>query len=112
VFKQVNFGPEIQPTIYCNNEQTVGIVKKEEEWLHTKLRHVDTHQMWVRQEVQEGQLHMEWCPTAEIPADGLTKSLVRQKHAEFVRQLGLENVHQLLSAHVDTPELAELQHWY
>jgi hypothetical protein len=108
VFKQVNFGPEIQPTIYCNNEQTVGIVKKEEERLHTKLRHVDTHQMWVRQEVQEGRLHMEWCPTAEIPADGLTKSLVRQKHAEFVRQLGLENVHQLLSAHVDTPELAEL----
>jgi hypothetical protein len=112
VFKQVNFGPEIQPTIYCNNEQTVGIVKKEEERLHTKLRHVDTHQMWVRQEVQEGRLHVEWCPTAEMPADGLTKSLVRQKHAEFVRQLGLENVHQLLSAHVDTPEPAELRHWY
>jgi hypothetical protein len=47
----------------------------------------------VRQEVQQGQLQVEWFPTAEIPADGLTKSLVRQKHAEFVRQLGLENVH-------------------
>jgi hypothetical protein len=112
VFKQVNFGPETQPTIYCNNEPMVRIVKKEEEQLHTKLRHVDTHQMWVRQEVQEGWLYVEWCPTAEMPADGLTKSLVRQKHAEYVRQLGLENVYQLLSAHVDTPEPAELQHWY
>jgi hypothetical protein len=55
---------------------------------------------------------VEWCPTAEMPADRLTKSLIRQKHAEFVRQLGLENVHQLLSAHVDTPEPAELRHWY
>jgi hypothetical protein len=54
----------------------------------------------------------EWCPTAEMPADGLTKSLVRQKHAEFVRQLGLENIHQLLTAQVHTPEPAELGHWY
>jgi hypothetical protein len=112
IFKHVKFDPEIQPTIYCDNEQTVGIVRKEDERLHTKLRHVDTHQMWVRQEVQEGRLYVEWCPTAEMPADGLTKSLVRQKHAEFVRQLGLENICQLLTTQVDTPEPAELRHWY
>ena len=68
--------------------------------------------MWVRQEVQKGRLLVEWCPTAEMPADGLTKSLVRQKHAEFVRQLGLENVHQLLTAQVDTPDPVELRHWH
>ncbi|KAF7452722.1 hypothetical protein A1F99_045000 [Pyrenophora tritici-repentis] len=78
VFQHIKFDLEVQPTIYCDNEQTVGIVKKEDERLHTKLRHVDTHQMWVRQEVQEGRLCVEWCPTAEMPADGLTKSLVRQ----------------------------------
>jgi hypothetical protein len=66
--------------------------------------------MWVRQEVQQRRLQVERCPTAEMPADRLTKSLVRQKHAEYVRQLGLENVHQLLSAQVDTPEPAELRH--
>jgi hypothetical protein len=75
VFNYVKFNPEIQLIIYGNNEQTVEIVKKEDERLHTKLRHVDTHQMWVR-------------------------------------QLGLENVHQLLTAQVNTPEPAELQHWY
>ena len=112
VFQHIKFDPEIQPTIYCNNEQKVGIVKKEDKRLNTKLRHVDTHQMWVRQEVQEGRLYVEWCPTAEMPADGLTKSLVRQKHAEFMRQLGLENVRQLLTSQVNTPEPAELRHWY
>jgi hypothetical protein len=45
VFRHVKFNPEIQPTIYCNNEQTVGRVKKEDKRLHTKLRHVDTHQV-------------------------------------------------------------------
>jgi hypothetical protein len=112
VFQHVKFNLEVQPTIYCDNEQTVGIVKKEDERLHTKLRHVDTHQMWVRQEVQEGRLYVEWCPTAQMPADGLTKSLVRQKHAEFVRQLGLENVRQLLTTQDNTPEPTELRHWY
>ncbi|KAG9384230.1 hypothetical protein A1F94_006141 [Pyrenophora tritici-repentis] len=112
VFQHIKFDLEVQPTIYCDNEQTVGIVKKEDERLHTKLRHVDTHQMWVRQEVQEGRLCVEWCPTAEMPADGLTKSLVRQKHAEFVRQLGLGNVRQLLTTQVDTPEITELRHWH
>lgn len=45
-------------------------------------------------------------------ADRLTKSLARQKHTEFVRQLGLENVRQLLTDLVKTPEPAELGHWY
>jgi hypothetical protein len=68
--------------------------------------------MWVRQKVQQRRLQVEWCPIAEMPADRVTKSLVRQKHAEYVRQLGFENVHQLLSAQVATPEPAELRHWY
>ena len=112
MFNHVKFDPGIQLIIYCDNEQTVRIVKKEDERLHTKLRHVDTYQMWVRQEVQKGRLQVEWCPTAEMPADGLTKSLARQKHAEFVRQLGLDNAHQLLTTQVDTPEPVELRHWH
>jgi hypothetical protein len=50
ICQHVKFDPEIQPIIYCDNEQTVGIIEKDER-LHTKLRHVNTHQMWVRQEV-------------------------------------------------------------
>jgi hypothetical protein len=45
-----------------------------------------------------------------MPTDRLTKSLIRQKHAEFVRQLSLDNVHQLVTAQVDTLELVELRY--
>jgi hypothetical protein len=48
IFKYIKFDPEIQPMIYYDNEQTVKIVKKEDKRRHTKLRHVDTHQIWVR----------------------------------------------------------------
>ena len=65
--------------------------------LVTKLKHVDIHQHWLRQEVQEKRLQIEWLPTAEMPADGLTKALPRQKHDEFVRQLRLADLTTLLS---------------
>jgi hypothetical protein len=49
-----------------------------------------------------------------MPADGLTKILVRQKHAEFVRQLGLTDVKDcLLKAEgLDSPDPASLTHWH
>jgi len=57
--------------------------------LDTKLKHVDVHQLWLRQEVEAGRIHVNWVPTAQMPADGLTKILPPQKHENFVAQLGL-----------------------
>jgi hypothetical protein len=53
--------------------------------LVTKLKYVDIYNHWLRQEVQNGNLSIEWISTSEIPTDGLTKALPRQKHDEFVR---------------------------
>ena len=67
-------------------------MQKETPVLATKLRHVDIHQHWLRQEVQASRVHITWVPTSQMPADGLTKTLTRQKHEEFVRQLGLVDI--------------------
>jgi hypothetical protein len=84
--------PDVVSTIWCDNQQTVGIVTKAEEKLQTKLKHVDIHQLWLRQEVEAERLYVDWKPTAYMPADGLTKVLPQQKHAQFIKQLGLEDV--------------------
>jgi hypothetical protein len=84
------------PIIWCDNQQTVGIATKREEKLNTKLKHVDTHQSWIRQEVSHGRLTVQWIPTADMPADGLTKILPKQKHIQFVRQLGLVDIKRLI----------------
>ena len=65
--------------------------------LVTKLKHIDIHQHWVRQEVQEKRLQIDWVPTSEMLADGLTKALPRQRHEEFIRQLRLVDISTLLS---------------
>ena len=115
LFNHIKLDLDVKPVIYCDNQQTVGIVTRQEDKLRTKLRHVDTHQMWLRQEVQQQRMHVAWCPTADMPADGLTKTLVRQKHSRFVEQLGLESVERYIterSKGSNTPDLAELTGWY
>ncbi|KAI1665786.1 Pol protein [Pyrenophora tritici-repentis] len=100
LFDQLNFKTDITPVIYCDNKQTVGIVTKATERLQTKLKHVDIHQLWLRQAVERGEVNVQWISTAQMPADGLTKALPKQKHVNFTRQLGLEDItKRLLSLH-------------
>ncbi|XP_044715991.1 polyprotein [Hirsutella rhossiliensis] len=77
------------PAIQCDNQQTIRLLTQEMVTLVTKLRHVDIHHHWLRQEVQNGNLQVDWMPTAHMAADGLTKALQGQKFAEFQRQIGL-----------------------
>lgn len=91
-FKGISLTLNCKPTIWCDNQQTVGIVTKSQDRLHTKVKHVDIHQLWVRQEVAAARLDVVWVPTDKMPADGLTKVLPRQKFKEFVSQLGLVDI--------------------
>ena len=86
-----------QPTIYCDNQQTIRLLNMEAPRLVTKLKHVDIHQCWLRQEVQKGTIQTEWIPTADMVADGFTKDLPAQKHANFVKQLNLIDISYILS---------------
>jgi hypothetical protein len=111
LFKHIKFDLGIVLTIYCDNLQTVGVVTKDEDKLFTRLRHVDVHQHWLRQEVTDGRVSVQWKPTNLMPADGLTKILVRQKHVEFLRQLGLRDVKEYLpNAELENSDPESLTH--
>jgi hypothetical protein len=91
-FAGINLKIDCTPTIWCDNQQTVGIVTKQHDKLHTKVKHVDIHQLWIRQEVTASRINVQWVPTDRMPADGLTKILPKQKFTEFIRQLGLVEI--------------------
>jgi len=65
---------------------------KETPKLVTKLKHVDIHNHWLRQEVSHENIQIQWISTTEMPADGLTKALTRQKHETFIRQLNMVDI--------------------
>jgi hypothetical protein len=92
LLKELNVKLDEGLTVECDNLQTLRLVTREGARLTTKLRHVDIHNHWLRQEVQEGRLQVYYTPTKEMIADGLTKALSGPKHAEFVRQMGLVDI--------------------
>lgn len=73
----------------CDNQQTIRLLTSAVPLLTTRLKHVDVHQNWLRQQIQCGQFAIEWVPTKSISADGLTKSLSGATHQTFCQLLGL-----------------------
>jgi hypothetical protein len=90
-FEAIQFDPGHQISIQCDNAQTIRVLTTENAKFHTKLRHVDVHRHWLRQEVEKGIIKIEWTPTSMIIADGLTKALTKQKHERFVTLLGMHH---------------------
>lgn len=78
--------------VQCDNAQTIRLVNAEVAVLQTKLRHVDIHNHWLRQEAREGKIQVEYIPTKNIIADGLTKALMADNHKAFCGQMNLINI--------------------
>jgi hypothetical protein len=78
--------------IQCDNKQTIRLVTGAVNQLQTKLRHVDIHNHWLRQEVETRSIAVEYTPSNDMIADGLTKALPQGKWTAFLDQLGLVDV--------------------
>src|SRR6266436_2742762 len=75
--------------IECDNRQTIRLLAESAK-LQTKLRHVDIHSHWLRQEVQRGAITLTWQESKKLMADGLTKALSRGPFDRFIGMIGLE----------------------
>jgi hypothetical protein len=85
----------------CDNKQTIGLIEKDIVTLKTKLRHVDIHHFWLRQELQEGRVKVEYVPTKKMIANGLTKALGKGEFEEFLKQVGMTDVSAYLERNDD-----------
>jgi len=76
-------------TIQCDNKQTIRLVTAEMATLQTKLRHVDIHNHWLRQEVNRKTIKIEYTPSNSMTADGLNKALSNPLHQRFLQHIGV-----------------------
>ena len=95
-FEAIQLVLETPFSIACDNQQTIRLVIGSAERISTKLRHVDIHNLWLRQEHAKGQFQLTYVPTADMPADGLTKNLTRAKFEHFRSLLNLQDIRQAL----------------
>lgn len=99
--------------VWCDNEQTVGLVIKDLITLQTKLRHIDLHNHWLRQAVSRKDIRVEHISTSSMLANGLTKALGTDQFRVFRDLVGLIDITTLLEGRqgkvISESDLQELQ---
>ena len=96
-FKNIGLSLDQELIVQCDNAQTVRLINMDAPKLVTKLKHIDIHQHWLRQEAQNATIKVQWIPTDQQLADGLTKPLSAEKHAAFLRQLNMVDIRHLIA---------------
>jgi hypothetical protein len=80
-----NHGIQIRPHIKADNQGAIALA--ENPVFHGKTKHIETQYHYVRERVAEGSIQIDYVPTEQMTADGLTRALPRVKFAQFVKQL-------------------------
>ena len=60
---------------------------------HSRTKHIDIRYHYVREAVQDNLINLRYCPTEEMTADVLTKSLPRERFEKLQKNMGLDSVH-------------------
>lgn len=74
-----------QLTLHCDNQGAINLAKNP--IFHARTKHIELQHHYIRERVLEGEVTLNYIPTAEQPADILTKALPRwkfEKHRDFI----------------------------
>jgi hypothetical protein len=89
LLRQLNYlGADITPLkLFGDNQPSIKLVSSEGH--HERTKHVDIYYHYIKDQVKNGNIDLQYIPTAEMAADGLTKPLDKLKHLAWVAQVGL-----------------------
>jgi len=60
---------------------------------NTRTKHIDIKYHFVQDACAQGLIELNYLPTAEMPADIMTKALPRDTHQRHVKRMGLQHGH-------------------
>jgi len=82
------FGIELTPTtLFSDNKSAIKLTK--DHMYHACMKHIDIQYHFIRYTVEEGSIHIVFCPTDNMVADALTKALLLAKSKHFTSQFRL-----------------------
>ena len=85
--KEIGYDISNQNVIYGDNPIAIALTHNPEHHAHTK--HVDIQYHFIRDCVEDGRTRLEYCPTEDMVADGLTKALGPERHRKLARMMGM-----------------------
>jgi transposase InsO family protein len=82
--------PPSPTTLFCDNQAAIKLAIDDN--YHARTKHIDIRFHFIRQTITDGALTLIYCPTDDMTADILTKSLPKWKVSTHVCTLGLRRV--------------------
>ena len=73
--------------LFLDNQSAIALTRDHQ--YHTRTKHINVHYHFIHWVVENGSLHLVYCPTADMIADMLTKALPSLKVKHFAECLGL-----------------------
>lgn len=86
LFKELGIPIDKMP-LCIDNMSALSVAKNPEH--HGRMKHLDLRFYWLRDVVHAGHITLKHVPTADMPADIMTKALSRSKVADMREMLGL-----------------------
>ena len=87
LLSELRFQYQEPTTLYADNQGAIALVKDPK--YHKKAKHIAVRYHYTRELVQDGVIDLDWLPTVEMKADGLTKALPPTKFERFIELVGL-----------------------
>jgi len=83
--------PDAKKTlIFADNQGAIALGNNPE--FHQRAKHIEVVWHYIREQIGANLVDVQFCPTQEMVADGLTKPLPTAGHLKFVNQLGLKAI--------------------
>ena len=79
--------PKGPTTILEDNQSSITMARNPQ--FHGRAKHTNTRHHFIREEVKNGTVELEYCPTHEMVADMLTKGLVQQRFCVLREKAGI-----------------------
>jgi hypothetical protein len=85
--KEIGYDISDQNIIYCDNQSAIALAHNPEH--HARTKHIDIQYHFVRNCVEDGSTRLEYCPTEDMVADGLTKALGPERHRKLAKMMNM-----------------------
>ena len=79
--------PEEPTLIFEDNQSAIAMTKNPQ--FHGRAKHIDIKHHFIREQVSQGNVKLEYCPTTEMTADILTKGLSRESFDKLREKSGV-----------------------
>ena len=87
LLNEIGYNIDSQITIYTDSQSAIALAQNPEH--HARTKHIDIQYHFVRNCVDDGKLELKYCPTEDMVADGLTKTLAPERHWKLIRMMGI-----------------------